>query len=66
MSQISFKDYWIGLTTEQKSDLAKRLLTTQNYLSQLAYGHRRPSRSLAELAKIVTGQSLEFPACCED
>lgn len=62
---ISFTDYWSGLDAEAKRDLANRLYTSVPYLSQLAHGHRKPSRRLVDLASMATGVNLEFESCCE-
>jgi transcriptional regulator with XRE-family HTH domain len=64
--EITFTDYWATLSAENKRQLANRLHTSNAYLSQLAHGHRKPSRRMAEMACIVTGLRLEFPTCCED
>lgn len=44
--QMKFKTRWEGLDPEQKKELAKRMNTTTNYLSQIANGHAKPSRAL--------------------
>lgn len=66
MEHITFHDYWRILSPDGKQDLATKLHTSQAYLSQIAHGHRNPSKRLVELANIVTNKSLEFPGCCED
>lgn len=38
---MKFKDYWCGLAPQEKLELAERLTTSNDYLSQLAYGHRK-------------------------
>lgn len=37
---INFKEYFIGLTVDEKKVLAKDADTSTAYLSQIAYGHR--------------------------
>lgn len=66
MDQMDFKDYWDGLAPDAKHKLAERLHTSYHYLSQLANGHRKPSKRTVEMANIVTGLSLFFAGCCED
>lgn len=66
MEHISFHDHWRILSPEGKQALATKLHTSQAYLSQIAHGHRRPSKRLVELANIVTGIQLDFPGCCDD
>lgn len=63
---IEFKDYWQGLLPDAKASLAKRLHTSVAYMSQIAHGHRKPSRRLVEFAQIITGEKFDFPGCCED
>ncbi len=66
MEVMSFYDYWRILSPEGKQDFANKLHTTHSYLSQLAHGHRKPSRRMVDLACHVAGKTLEFPGCCED
>lgn len=62
---VSFSDYWSGLDADGKRDLAQRLYSSVAYLSQLAHGHRKPSRRMVDLARISAGVQLEFETCCE-
>lgn len=63
---FEFKDYWQGLSKDAKNSLATRLHTSVPYMSQIAHGHRRPSKRLVELTEIVTGEKFIFIGCCED
>jgi len=39
-------DYYLSLTPEQRTAFASRIGSSPAYLSQLAYGHRRPGGML--------------------
>lgn len=60
MDVQSFRNHWRMLSPEGKQELAVKLQTSTAYLSQIAHGHRSPSKSLAELAKITTGINFGF------
>lgn len=66
MEHISFHDYWKCLSPAGKTELSAKVHASVPYLSQIANGHRRPSRPLTELMKIITGKELGFDNCCED
>ena len=66
MTRISFDDYWMSQTADQKRALAERLHTSVSYLSNLAHGQRRPSRRFVDLANSVCGVQLDFATCCEE
>lgn len=59
----TFKEIWIDLAKEQKDMMAKALETSTPYLSQLAHGHRTPSKHFAKAIGMEVGISREqlFP-----
>jgi transcriptional regulator with XRE-family HTH domain len=66
MTRISFDDYWMSQTADQKRALAERLHTSVSYLSNLAHGQRRPSHRFVDLAINVCGVQLDFATCCDE
>lgn len=56
----SFRNYWRVLSPEQKKELAIKLHTSTGYLSQVAHGHRNPSKKMVALSHLVIGIKLEF------
>ncbi len=58
---MTFKELWDGLSAAEKQKLAKRAKTGYRYLSQIANGHRRASRELAQrLAKAHPDATFEM------
>ena len=55
-----FKKFWVGLAASEKNALSRRLKTSNPYLSQLAYRHRRPSPRMHEMLELVTGRRFTF------
>lgn len=45
-SRMRFIDYYLSLSRAQRREFAGRIGTSIAYLSQLAYGHRRPGNAL--------------------
>lgn len=44
---MRFLDFYSTLNRHERADFAKRIGTSQAYLSQLAHGHRLPGMALA-------------------
>ncbi len=62
-NQMKFRTRWEALDPEQKKELAKRMETTTNYLSQIAHGHAKPGREmLRTLVKECEGYTREDAA----
>lgn len=56
MAPFDFKEFWQGLSLDEKKQLAKEAGTTVNYIrTHLVYARRVPSRNyMTELHKAVT------------
>ncbi|MBT3042222.1 MAG: hypothetical protein KME67_05110 [Candidatus Thiodiazotropha sp. (ex Codakia orbicularis)] len=59
----TFKQIWTALEKEQKDEMATVLETSVPYLSQLAHGHRAPSKHFAKAIEQEVGTSRQqlFP-----
>lgn len=55
----TFKAYWVALSAPEKNDLANRLETSVNYLTQVAHGHRKTGKHLMRLMCFETGLSKD-------
>lgn len=62
---VSFTDYWSALPATGKKELADRVFSSVAYLSQVAHGHRSPSKRFAAMVEEKVGQRVEFISCCE-
>ena len=51
----TFNDIWTALNACEKDEMAELLETSQPYLSQLAHGHREPSRHFAKIMEVEIG-----------
>jgi len=58
---MPFKQIWKSLGKSEKSDLADSMSTSVGYLSQLANGHRQPSKWFRDALEKRIGRTLIFP-----
>jgi transcriptional regulator with XRE-family HTH domain len=56
---MNFKLYWRSLSPEGKKALAERVHTSIPYLSQIAHGHRIPSKRFFELIAIAIQENAD-------
>lgn len=58
----TFHSYWLGLSREQREELAKRARTTVGYLEKLAGGFGLPSLTkAAQIVRSTPGLGVEAP-----
>jgi hypothetical protein len=55
-----FKYFWGAMRPAEKQALADQLETSKVYMSQIAHGHRKPSKFLRQLINIYTRQVNVF------
>lgn len=60
LTSMKFKDYYKGLTADQKRELAKRLQTSPEYLSQLCSGHRFAGLKLVRSIQPATRGKVKY------
>ncbi len=53
-----FKAYWNRLGPQQRAALAVQAGTSKAYLSQIAFGHRRPSAAMCHKILAATGSTI--------
>jgi transcriptional regulator with XRE-family HTH domain len=64
---MDFYNVWRIATPAEKEDIAKKLMTSTQYCSQLAHGHRKPSKQFAAWAAVALEvESLTFRSRCDD
>ena len=57
---MKFIEYYKASSPEHKKWLAKRLDSSLAYLSQIANGHRNPSKRFIFLLEQITGERFDF------
>jgi transcriptional regulator with XRE-family HTH domain len=55
----TFKRLWTNLDKDEKEQLANRMETSVNYLSQVAHGHKTPGRQFIALLEVRLGRSRQ-------
>lgn len=55
----TFKRYWSNLHKDEKEQLANRMETSVNYLSQVAHGHKKPGKQFIALLEVRLGRNRE-------
>jgi len=64
--QLGFRDYWSGLSAAEKQALAEACITTVNYLTQVACGHRQASPALSLALHEQTGRVVRLSSLRAD